>query len=177
MREEQAAKVTVAALVVLGCVFGAAACDRSKKSAEGENAVTVTGCLQKQDRALNDRYILTQLEQPAQKPETAGGTASVNSEHLREAMYSYELTGKDKDLDKMVGHQVRVTGEVTEGSTLANSPAARATDPSNTADADKREEVQRGPADRDIKASDLAEIKVRQVEQLAQVCGTQPATP
>jgi hypothetical protein len=133
-----------------------------------EPAVTLTGCLQRGDGVLTDRFVLTQVNHPAgQTPVATSGqsdsAASVERERLRAAASTYRLDGDDDQLEKMVGSQVRVTGMIQEQADL----------PSLERDADNRAGAGSRSGDRspEVDTGDLAEIEVTSIEQIASNCG------
>jgi hypothetical protein len=166
-------------LVVIA-TFGAAACDdntgnrdtsaASNAAADQRNGtedapITLTGCLQKQDRT----FIVTRINQPSQSNVGTTGGAALDQERLRVAANAYRVEGQNGvDLDSLVGKQVRVTGKIEERADLM----ARAGQPTGTSGTDADRGQQNG---RDIDSGDLAKVEATSVSAIADNCGTAPA--
>jgi hypothetical protein len=131
----------------------------SVASAGHEGApITVTGCLQRMKRG--DTFILTRIN-TAENVGAVGTTGAPAAERQQEraAWHAYRIAGEEKNLEHMVGRQVRVVGTLNELSDL------------------KKERGQAGQQggerpDTDIDPDDLAEVKLTSIAMVADVCGT-----
>jgi hypothetical protein len=142
-----------------------------------QTPITVTGCLQQGD---GHTYILTRLNEPAQKSVGTSGTpAAVEREQLREAANAYRIDPSgDVKLDDMVGKQIRVSGTLAERADLPKPEASastnenrdqRATTGSVDDNANKRARANTDRAD--IKEGDLAKIDATSVSVVNEACG------
>jgi hypothetical protein len=122
-------------------------------SAAVSGPTSLTGCLQKDSGLLGD-YILTQTNAPAETVGTSGA-GTVERRQLDAAARSYRLSGESSKLRDLVGHQIRVTGSMTDQASLAG---------------DKSSER---PAE--VKDSNLAKFEVASVESVAEACASGPA--
>jgi len=149
--------------------LGVAACDNTANrqtsstasappAASNDNQpLTLTGCLMRGD-GHND-FILTKANQPAPVGTSgaAGEAGTVERKQLESASRSYRLSGESDELDKLVGHQIRVSGTLADKGDL-NAP-------------DKTSGTSGGVnKDREISASDLAKVDVKSVESIADSC-------
>jgi len=155
---------------------------RDKVAANNDQApVTLTGCLQKGD---GRSFILTEINRPRASVGTSGSDstgAAVEREQLRAAAHAYRLNSDDdKNLESLVGHQVRVSGTVAERADLpakAGTDTARSDRAANDRTTDKRASGDRNAAasgsnDRaKIDEGDLASIKVATIDSVADACG------
>ena len=159
-----------------------AAAARDNAAAKNDQTpVTVTGCLQKGDGRA---FILTEINRPRASVGTSGSDASgaaVEREQLRAAAHAYRLkSDDDKNLDALVGHQVRVSGTVDEKADLpaqAGADSARSDRAASDRTTDKRASGDRtaaasGSSDRTkIDEGDLASLKVATIDSVADACG------
>ena len=163
-------------LVACGCTaaLAAAACGNSNSTANRETPsaaaapaenpskdnqpVTLTGCLMRGD-GRND-FIMTKANEPVGTSGAASGSGSPESKTLEAASRSYRLDGDNDELEKLVGHQIRVTGTVVDKGDL---------------DAAEKGSAERGTSgtvekNREISQSDLAQVDVKSVESTADSC-------
>ena len=129
-------------------------------------AVTLTGCLQKQDKLI-DRFVLAEANNADTPSRPAGSGASVEREQMKAAMHSYSLRGAEKDLDLLVGKQVKITGIVEETSKLADSQPTH----DQSADRDRATVGTTGNDRTELDESDLARVTVQSVQKVSDVCG------
>ena len=129
-------------------------------TAEAQTPIDVTGCLQKGDGSA---YILTRVNEPAQKEVGSSGTpAAVEREQMRAAASAYRVNpAGNVKIDELVGKQVRVSGTIARN---ASAPGAQASsrDDRGTAGSNERQEIKEG---------DLARIDATSVAMVAQACG------
>jgi hypothetical protein len=127
-------------------------------SAGDQNAaVTVTGCLQ-QGGGMASNFILTQASSTSGAVGTTGSatdTNKVGNEQRAAAAKSYRLDGDKDTLNPLVGHQVRVSGRITDAGKIQT---------------DQDRSANGSPSD--IDAKDLAKISVDGVEKVADACGS-----
>jgi hypothetical protein len=120
-------------------------------SADRNNASpkTLTGCLQQGD-GDND-FILTQVNEQPGPVATSGEKESseVQQKQQEAAARSYKLSGGREQLRDLVGHQVRVTGTVSD-----------------------RGEAQSGDEKESVDQDDLATMEVSSAESVANACGS-----
>ena len=107
-----AAFACTAALAAAGC-DNTANRDRSSATAGDASAgtnqpVSLTGCLARGEGS-ND-FILTKANQPVATSGTAAGAGSVEHKTMEAAARSYRLDGNNDELDKLVGHEILVSG-------------------------------------------------------------------
>ena len=121
----------------------ATSADRNNASAK-----TLTGCLQQGD-GDND-FILTQVNEQPGPVATSGENESreVQQKQQEAAARSYKLSGGRDQLRGLVGHQVRVTGTVSD-----------------------RGEVQSRDQNESVDQDDLATMEVSSAESVANACG------
>jgi len=160
----------------------AAARDSGTAAKNDQSPVTMTGCLQHGD---GRSFILTEINSPRTSVGTSGSTAAgdpVGREQMREAAHAYRLKAEDdKSLEGLVGHQVRVSGTVTE---RADLPATAANDKPATdraagdRKADDRAAATSGsnPDRQKIDEGDLASIQVASIDSVADACGSSART-
>lgn len=127
-------------------------------SGANENSpVTLTGCLQQADG--RNEYILTQVnEQPG--PVATGGERESNEVQQRQqraAAKSYRLSGETDNLRELVGHQVRVSGNIADRGDVQERQG---------------EQPREGDNAREIDQDDLAELEVRSAQSVAETCGS-----
>jgi hypothetical protein len=110
--------------------------------------MTLTGCLQRAD-GRND-FVLTQVNEQPGPVATSGSseTAAVERKQQEAASRTYRLSGGPENLADMVGHQVRVSGTVSD-----------------------RGNVQPGSQNREIDTGDLATLEVASAESVSEACG------
>ena len=111
-----AAFACTAALAAAGC-DNTANRDRSSATAGDATAgtnqpVSLTGCLARGEGS-ND-FILTKANQPVATSGTAAGAGSVEHKTMEAAARSYRLDGNNDELDKLVGHEIRVSGTLAD---------------------------------------------------------------
>jgi hypothetical protein len=111
------------------------------------SATTVTGCLQ-QGEGNND-FILTQVNAQPGPIATSGENESsaVQQKQREAASRAYRLSGGPDNLRELVGHEVRVTGTVSD-----------------------RGDVQSRDQDRPADQDDLARMEVSSAESVGQTC-------
>jgi hypothetical protein len=128
---------------------GSAGTPAATSGGDDRAPTTVTGCLQRGDD--DDVYILTQVNQQPGPVATSGERASteVQQKQQQAAARSYRLSRGPDNLGQMVGHEVRVTGTVSD-----------------------RGDVQPRGESGEIKEGDLATIEVTSAESVADACGT-----
>ena len=130
------------------------AAERPSASAD-HPAITVNGCMQ--EGSSQHDYILTHLNQPAIAvgASAAAHPAVVERDELQDARNAYRLEPKKGlHLDRLVGHQVRVSGNLAEPAHLpANVPAAANGNPLR------------------IKESELATVNVTSAKEIRNSCG------
>ena len=163
-------------LVACGCTaaLAAAACGNSNTTANRETpsaaatpaenassdnqAVTLTGCLMRGD-GRND-FIMTKANEPVGTSGAANGPGRPGSKTLEAASRSYRLNGDNDELEKLVGHQIRVNGTVADKGDL------------KAADKGSEERGTSGTVgkNREISQSDLAKVDVKSVESIADSC-------
>jgi hypothetical protein len=142
----------------------------------------LTGCLQKGDGRT---FILTEINSPRTSVGTSGSSSSnaaVEREQMRAAAHAYRLeSDDDKNLEGLVGHQVRVRGTVAERADLPQARTGQAgaeqrpADQAGASDARKNEprsETSRMDRETKIDESDLAKIAVASIEGVADACGS-----
>jgi hypothetical protein len=161
---------------------GTAARD-SGRAANDQAPVTLTGCLQTGDRHT---FILTEINRERSIGTTGSDSgATVEREQVHAAAHAYRLSADDdKQLDGLVGHQVRVRGTVTERADLptgaaegnprtdrtdrtASDRAARDRDSGDRRAATNGSETDRTKIDE----GDLARLKVVSIDSVADACG------
>jgi hypothetical protein len=125
-------------------------------SASKDQPVAITGCLMRGD-GRND-FILTKANEPVGTSGAPAEAGTVERKKMEAAARSYRLDGENDQLEKLVGHQIRVSGTLED-----------------TGDLNKAEKSERGTSgeagkDREIKESDLAKIDVKSVESIADTC-------
>jgi hypothetical protein len=155
-------------------IAGVSACSNGRDTQTGndqersrgrdvETPITVAGCLQKGGARS---YVLTRVNQPSDSVGTSGASDSsvVRREQMRAAAGSYRIDPADNmALDALVGHEVRVTGTVTE-----NADLPRPSDQSGS----------RGSSPEEIEQSDLTRVRAASVESVRDVCqGAESAAP
>jgi hypothetical protein len=125
--------------------------------AKDSSPMTVTGCLQQGDG--RDGYILTQVNEQPGPVATSGERESneVQQKQQQAAAKSYRLSGETDHLRDLVGHEVRVTGNIADRG-----------DMQERAEAEPRE----GDDAREIDQDNLAELEVRSAQSVAETCGT-----
>jgi len=148
--------------------------------------VTLTGCLQKGDGRT---FILTEINSPRTSVGTTGSSSStgaVEREQMRAAAHAYRLQSDDqKNLDSLVGHQVRVQGTVIERSDLPEGQTSESgrqqaqTSPGGGNDARRNNPPSDTRIDRQTKLDegDLAKIAVASIEGVADACGNGSRKP
>jgi hypothetical protein len=161
VRPFMVASACAAALALAAC-DNSANRDRSAAGTSGETAaskdqpVTLTGCLMKGD-GRND-FILTKANEPVGTTGSAGSAATPAEKTLDAAEHSYRLDGNNDDLEKLVGHKIRVSGTIDDRGNLEKKSASER---GTSGDVNK---------DREIKDSDLAKVDVKSVESIADSC-------
>jgi len=150
---------------------GRADASRAAGSTARNEAVTLTGCLQKGDG--RNAFILTRVNRPSEPVGTAGSgnAAGVERERLNAAKNAYRLDPQgDVKLDGLVGKQVTVQGTVTEPADIGapNNPSR----PSPGADSSARDDSNRTPTT--ISEGDLAKVDVSSATALSDGCGSSP---
>jgi hypothetical protein len=108
----------------------------------------VTGCLQQGD-GDND-FILTQVNEQPGPVATSGDNegSAVQQKQQEAASRAFKLSGGREQLRDLVGHQVRVTGTVSD-----------------------RGEVQSRDQNESVDQDDLATLEVSSAESVANACG------
>ncbi len=122
--------------------------------------IALTGCLQKGD---GSNYILTQINEPSAGSAPATGD-KVEREQINAAEHAYRLNAKetnDDEWSKLVGRQVRVSGTIAKRSDLEQQVG---TSGSSDRAQDDKDRVK-------IHESDLAQVDVSQIQQVAASCG------
>lgn len=137
---------------------GAATADRGKTEDRGR--MTLVGCLQRGD---GDDFILTQVNEQPRPVATSGEreSSAVQQKQQEAASQAYKLSGGPDNLRDMVGHQVRVTGTVS--------------DRSEVQERDQEREVKERDRQREVKERDLATLEVASAESVANACGNAAA--
>ena len=158
-----AAFACTAALAAAGC-DNTANRDRSSATAGDTSAgtnqpVSLTGCLARGEGS-ND-FILTKANQPVATSGTAAGAGSVEHKTMEAAARSYRLDGNNDELDKLVGHEIRVSGTLADKGDLNKAGKAGSAERGTSGEAGK---------DREISQSDLAKVDVKSVESIANSC-------
>ena len=128
-------------------------------SANNNQSVTLTGCLLRGD-GRND-FILTKANQPVGTSGAASGAGSVEQKTIDAASRSYRLNGDNDELDKLVGHQIRVSGTLADRGNL-NPPQQGSSAERGTSGTTNK--------DRELSESDLAKMDVKSVESIADSC-------
>jgi hypothetical protein len=121
-----------------------------------QRPISLNGCLQKGD---GSNYILTQINEPPKGEPVA-------QQDLKEAEHAYRLNAKntsDDDWDKMVGHQVRVSGTLAKAADIDQQVGT-----SGSSDAKDRPKIHEG---------DLAQVDVADIQMTAASCGGHAAKP
>ena len=103
---------------------------------------------------VRNRWPLT-LESPA------SGAGSVEQKTIDAASRSYRLNGDNDELDKLVGHQIRVSGTLADRGNL-NAPQQGSSPERGTSGTMNK--------DRELSESDLAKVDVKSVESIADSC-------
>jgi hypothetical protein len=143
--------------------------------ADTQKPISLTGCLQKGD---GHDYLLTELSEPAVGGGTAdvkGDGSKVEKEQLHAAEHSYRLNAaknvNDDDWDKLVGKKVKVDGTLAKRSEIAeNERVGTSGDKDTDKDAKDRDRVK-------IHESDLAQVDVSSLHQVADACGGRASRP
>jgi len=128
----------------------------TSSATDEQRPIALTGCLQKAD---GSDYILTQINEPPKGEPVA-------QQDLKEAEHAYRLNAKsttDDDWDKMVGHQVRVSGTLAKAADIDQKVGT-----SGSNDAKDRPKIHEG---------DLAQVDVADIQMTAGVCGGHTAKP
>ncbi len=137
----------------------AAAKGTSGTSDDQPRPITLTGCLQKD----GSDFILTQINEPPKGEPVA-------QQDLKEAEHAYRLNAKnanDDDWSKLVGRQVHVDGTMAKASDLAQKVGTSGSNDrtANGHDSDRMK----------IHESDLAQVDVSAIQQVAANCGNHSA--
>jgi hypothetical protein len=140
---------------------GTAGDSRDKKS------MTLTGCLQ-ETKGMTGGYILTRAksEPSGSAPVGTSGRTSSGSEveqkQMEAAAKSYQLSGETDQLKNLVGHEIRVTGNVAGKGDVAGSSPTEGNSPGT------KDRAKAG----DVDESDLPKLDVAMVSDVADTCGT-----
>jgi hypothetical protein len=127
---------------------------------EEARPIALNGCLQKGD---GSSFILTQINEPP-KGETPA------QQDVKEAEHAYRLNAKqtsDDDWDKMVGHQVRVSGTLARASDVDQQVGTSGSGETKS-DAKDHPKIHEG---------DLAQIDVADIQMTAASCGGHAMKP
>jgi hypothetical protein len=153
--------MTLATGSVVALALAGSACNRdarhdTRMGNNGEGtSMTLTGCLQRGDDA---DYILTAMNRAEDVTGTTGSSSAGDQaarQQMTAAAHTFRLEGKDDELGRHVGKQIRVTGTVDESGEL-------------------EERTGQPAADRpDIGDDDVAEVRVTSVEMIAETCGAE----
>jgi hypothetical protein len=153
-----------------------AAAPAENTASNNQQPVTLTGCLQKGDGRSD--FILTQANtaSPVGTSGAASDTAKIEREQREAAAHSYRLDGDRDELDKLVGHQVRVSGNLTDKGDMnrASAENERGAAPTSGSTAPKGSEARNPDYDRDrakISEGDLAKVDVKSIESVSDSCG------
>jgi hypothetical protein len=139
---------------------------------EDKNPMTVTGCLQ-ETKGMTGSYVLTQANAgssssaPVGTSGSTGSSSEAEQKQMTAARKSYRLSGETDQLKNLVGHQIRVTGVLSDRGDLAQSNPT----------ADKNPSTNERAKARDIDDSDLPTIDVTTVSNVADSCGTKGKAP
>jgi len=137
-----------------------------------DQSVNLTGCVQQTGGMMGD-YVLTVVNSQSRPIGTSGATPNSTAPNgssasgdmaararQNAAAQTYRLDGDNSQLKDLVGKQVSLTGRVTDQANLSPSgaPAGTSDRPATTADTD-------------IKAHDLARVKIDSIAKVADSCG------
>jgi hypothetical protein len=143
---------------------GTAGTAADARDTEKNATTTLTGCLQEKKGMTGD-YILTQVNLGSSGSAPVGTTGSTSSgsaieqKQMSAAKKSYRLSGETDQLKNLVGHEVRVSGTVTDEGDIAKNPPSEKS-PSAS-----------GKTARDIDQSDLPKVDVASVSNVSDSCG------
>jgi hypothetical protein len=109
------------------------------------------------------------LNEPKQ-PDSSNPTI-VAQEKLAAAEAAYRLTSNDQDIGTLLGRRVRIEGTLTKSSDLVASAANGTVMTGTTGQSEAVPSIQTGQI---IKQSDLAQVAVTAITQVARSCGERP---
>ena len=136
------------------------------RDADKNPTTMLTGCLQ-ETKGMAGNYILTQANAGSNSSApvgTSGSTSSgsaIEQKQMSAAKKSYRLSGETDQLKNLVGHEVRLSGTITDKGDLSSNNPPTEKSPSAS-----------GKTTRDIDDSDLPKVEVASVSSVSDSCSS-----